>query len=170
MKFFVIFATIFIIGICAESNIDISSEDDGSAENVFDILAKTSWSQACVYVNGKWKCQESSNNGGGPTKTKTYSGSGHSIGSPFKDLFGNSPFDLLDDRSSLFGNNGKRSSRSSNIQSSQNSQSGRNMQRIQSTPNQIQRTKTAQNSRKPFNIVNANPENTRDTENDDILI
>lgn len=177
MKFFIIFATIFIVGICAdESNTDISSGNDENGESALSILAKIlSWSQTCVTINGKTECKESSNNGDGPTKTKTYSDSGHSNDSPFKDFFGNSPhevprvIDMLRDLGSLLENNQKRSSRSSNIQSSQNSQSARNMQRTQSKPNQAQGSRPAQNSRKPFNIVKANPENIPGT-NDDILI
>lgn len=169
MKLFVIFVTIFIVGICAESNIDLSSDHDESGESVLNILAKLTWSKACVHVNGKWKCQESTNIGNGqPTKTRTYSGSGHSNGSPFKDLFGDSPFDMVGERSSLFGNSEKRSSRTSNAQSSQNSQSGQNAQKTQSTPIPSQGSETAKNSRSKFKIVKPSPQIA--SEDDDILI
>lgn len=170
MKLFIIFVTIFIVGICAEVNTGVSSDGDESAENVLTILAKSSWSRACVYVNDNWKCQESTNNGDGqPTKTRTFSGSDISNGSPFKDLFGNSPFDLLDGISPLFGNNGRRSSHTSNTQTSQNSQSDRNPQRTQTTPNTSQGSGKAPETKSKFKIVRQNSQ-TKPKDDDDILI
>lgn len=185
MKLFVIFVTIFIFETCAESNIDNLSDDDESGENIFNLLTKSSWTKACVYANGKWKCQEFINNGDGqPTKTKTYSGKGLLDNSLFKDLFGNLQFEMLGDRSSLIGNNRKRSKRASNVQNSQNSQSTQSTQSIQSTQS-TQSAQSAQNpqrtqsipntpqtngkARIPFKIVRQNSK-TRPDPDDDILI
>lgn len=165
MKLFIIFVTIFIVGICAESNIGVSSDGHESAENLLTILAKSSWSRACVSVNGKWECQESTNNGDGhPTKTRTFSGLDNSNGSPFKGLFGNSPFDWLDGISPLFGNNnGRKSSHTSNTQS------GRNPQRTQITPDTSQGSGTAPETKSKFKIVRQNSQ-TAPNDDDDILI
>lgn len=191
MKLFVIFATIFTVEICAGSNLDISSDVAGSDENIPTVLAQLSYSKSCVYKNGKYKCQESINNGDGqPTKTKTYSGSGSPNRLPFEDLFGNLGFDLLGDHSPLFGNDGKRSSRTSKTRSSQISQIGRKSQKTKSIPNTPQGSETisqtGRNSQKTqsipntqqgsgtardpkFKIVNPSPE-TIPTDADDVLI